>query len=297
MVQKMLELHNPIDTGWYADPEARFYEGEYWIYATRSRPYREQLNLDAFHSPDGKNWKKEEGIIDMTGFPHVWQAVWAPTIIEKGGKYYLIFATNDIQKDGEEGGLEIAVSEHPAGPFKSYTGKHLVGKFVNKAQPIDAHLFKDDDGTVYLYYGGWGHCNLCRMNEEMTDLAPLPDGNLHREITPPDYVEGPCMLKKDGKYFFMWSVGGWGNDSYGVAYGVCDSPFGPFQKDAQILKTDYQVAKGPGHHGFLQDKDDPNQWYIVYHRRPLTENDCNSRQLCIDRLIFKGDHIEKVQMT
>ena len=43
----MIHLNNPINPGWYADPEARFYEGEYWIYATRSRRYREQLNQTA----------------------------------------------------------------------------------------------------------------------------------------------------------------------------------------------------------------------------------------------------------
>ncbi len=291
-------LKNPINSGWYADPEARFYEGEYWIYATRSRPYKEQLNLDAFHSKDGREWTKVESIVDMSGFPHVWQAVWAPTIIEKGGKYYLIFATNDIQNNEQEGGLELAVSDSPAGPFRAVLEGRLVGKFYNKAQPIDAHLFKDDDGTVYLYYGGWGHCNVAVMNEAMDGFVPFPDGGIFREITPQDYVEGPCMLKKDGKYYFMWSVGGWGNDSYGVCYGRADSPLGPFPKEAQILKTDYDVAKGPGHHGFLQDAENPGEWYIVYHRRPLNETDCNSRQVCIDKMYFDEDgKIKPVKMS
>jgi hypothetical protein len=29
-----------------------------------------------------------------------------------------------------------------------------------------------------------------------------------------------------------------------------------------------------------------DEWYIVYHRRPLTETAANSRQTCIDRLYF-----------
>lgn len=285
----MISIQNPIDNGWYADPEARLYEGEYWIYATRSRRYADQLNLDAFHSPDGKVWTKVESIVDMSGFPHVWQAVWAPTILEHRGKYYLVFATNDIQSDDQEGGLEIAVSDSPAGPFRALLDHRLVGKFVNGAQPIDAHLFKDDDGKIYLYYGGWGHCNVCLLSDDLTKLTPFPDGETFKEITPPDYVEGPCMLKRGGVYYFMWSVGGWGNDSYGVCYGRADSPLGPFPKECQILRTDYAVAKGPGHHGFLADREDDDRWYIVYHRRPLTETDCNSRQLCIDRMIFADD--------
>lgn len=288
-----MKIKNPIENGWYADPEARFYEGEYWIYATRSRPYKQQLNIDAFHSPDGEKWIKEDGIIKISDFPHVLQAVWAPTIIDKAGKYYLVFAVNDIQNNDQKGGLEIAVSDRPEGPFRKFT-ETLVPKFYNGAQPIDAHLFKDDDGKIYLYYGGWGHCNIAVMNDEMNGFVPFEDGNIFREITPPEYVEGPCMMKKDGKYYFMWSVGSWGNDSYGVCYDISDKPEGPFKKAERILKTDPNVAKGPGHHGYIIDG---NEYYIVYHRRPLPETDCNSRQLCIDKMEFDGDKIKPIVMT
>ena len=43
---------NPILSGWYADPEARIFEHEYWIYPTYSAPYDEQTFLDAFSSTD-----------------------------------------------------------------------------------------------------------------------------------------------------------------------------------------------------------------------------------------------------
>ena len=175
---------NPIVPGFYADPEARFYEGRYYIYVTRSATeYTDQMNLDAFSSEDLVHWKKHESIIDMKGFPYIHQAVWAPTIIERGGRYYLIFASNDIHSDREIGGLEIAVSDSPAGPFVSYLGKPLVDRFINGAQPIDAHLFKDEDGTVYLYYGGWSHCNVAVMNNEMNGFVPFADGSVFKEIT------------------------------------------------------------------------------------------------------------------
>jgi hypothetical protein len=32
-----------------------------------------------------------------------------------------------------------------------------------------------------------------------------------------------------------------------------------------------------------------DKWYIVYHRRPLTETDGNSRVTCIDELQFDKD--------
>ena len=290
----MLIPNKNIAEGWHADPEARFYENAFWIYATRSAEFTKQLNLDAYSSGDGKTWTKHESIIDMSDYPYVHQAVWAPTIIDKDGKYYLIFATNDIHSDDEPGGLEIAVSDNPAGPFKSLFGDTLVKKIINGAQPIDAHLFKDDDGTIYLYYGGWGHCNVAVMNDTMDGFVPFPDGEIFREITPESYTEGPCMIKKDGKYYFMWSSGGWVDDSYGVCYSISDSPTGPFEKEDMILSTDPKVAKGPGHHGFLFDND---ECFIVYHRRPLEETDANSRMLCIDKMIFSDGKILKIKMT
>ena len=102
------------------------------------------------------------------------------------------------------------------------------------------------------------------------------------------------MFKKDGKYYFQWSVGGWTTSTYGVCYAISDNPFGPFDKYEKILETDMNVAKGPGHHGYLIEGDD---YYIVYHRRPLTETDGNSRQLSIDRMYFDGEKIRKIQMT
>ncbi len=291
-----MTLNNPIDSGFYADPEARFYEGKYWIYATHSLPFKDQHNLSAFSSTDLVNWEKHENIIDMSGFPWAWGAVWAPTIIDKDGKYYLIFATNDIHSNEEPGGLEIAVSDRPQGPFKAMLDKPLIPDIINGAQPIDAHLFKDDDGKIYLYYGGWKHCNVCIMNDDMTGFVPFEDGEIYKEITPEEYVEGPCMIKKDGQYYFMWSTGGWRTSGYGVIYTKADSPVGPFVGGTKILQTDNVVAKGPGHHGFLQIEG-TDDYLIVYHRRPMEETDGNSRVVCIDRMYFENGEIKPVVMT
>lgn len=287
---------NPIDPGCYADPEARFYEGKYYIYVTRSRAFRDQMNQDCFSSADLVNWEKHESIIDMEDFPWVTNAVWAPTIIEKDGKYYYVFASNNIQKDGEIGGIEIAVSDKPEGPFKGYLKQPLVGCFVNGAQPIDAHLFKDDDGKIYLYFGGWGHCNVGVMNDTMDGFVPFENGEIFIEVTPPKYVEGPCMLKRNGKYHFMWSCGGWTNGTYCVRTCVADSPLGPFNNEHTILRA-AEIADGPGHHGFLKVEGKEDEWLIVYHRRIVGDTNPHNRYLCIDKMEFDGDEIKPVIMT
>ncbi|NIK75102.1 beta-xylosidase [Paenibacillus castaneae] len=293
----MKGITNPIVPGWYADPEARTYEGKHWIYATRSyTEYTQQLNLDAFSSEDLIHWEKHESIIEMSDFPWMWRAVWAPTIIEHREKYYLIFATNDIQTDDEIGGLEIAVSDRPEGPFRGYLGKPLIDRFIHSAQPIDAHLFKDEDGTIYLYYGGWRHCNVARMNEDMTGFVPFASGETFLSITPEGYVEGPCMIKKDGLYYLMWSMGDWVNGSYRVAYGVSDSPLGPFENKGTILQRQEPIAEGPGHHGFLHLPDE-DEWLIVYHRRVIGDQEAGNRMLCIDKMVISDGAIQPIIMT
>lgn len=293
---ELQNVKNPIVPGYYADPEARYYDGKYWIYVTHSKPFPEQQNLTAFSSEDMVTWEKHEDIIDMSGFPWVWGAVWAPTIIEKGGKYYLIFATNDIHKAEEPGGLEIAVSDSPAGPFKGWLGHSLVEDIYKGAQPIDAHLFEDTDGTVYLFYGGWGHCIVSIMNETMDGFLPLPDGSLRKEVTPEEYIEGPCMFKRDGKYYFMWSSGKWEESNYRVYYGVSDSPLDIFEKKGCVLESQEHVAKSPGHNGYFYIPEH-DQYYIVYHRRALEDTCMHARQLCIDNMIVHDECIEKIQMT
>ena len=279
---------NPVFPGWYADPEAHVFEGQYWIYPTYSAPYGQQVFLDAFSSRDLITWTKHERIVDTASVKWAKRAMWAPSIIEKDGWYYLFFGANDIQKDQQLGGIGVARSRSPAGPFVDYLGKPLIGAFHNGAQPIDQMVFRDLNGAYYIAYGGWGHCNIARLNDDFTALVPFPDGTTYKEITPKGYVEGAFMLVKDDKYYFMWSEGGWTGPDYAVAYAVGSSPFGPFERVGKILQQDPTVATGAGHHSVLHAPGSPH-WYIVYHRRPLGDTDRNHRVVSIDELFFDAN--------
>jgi beta-xylosidase len=276
---------NPILPGWYADPEAHVFAGQYWIYPTYSAPYNQQTFMDAFSSKDLITWEKHPRVLDVKNVSWARRALWAPSIVEKDGWYYLFFGANDIQNDSTVGGIGVARSRSPAGPFTDYIGKPLIDKFHNGAQPIDQFVFKDRDGSYYIVYGGWGHCNIAKLNADLSAVVPLPDGSTFKEITPAGYVEGAYMLLKDNKYYFMWSEGGWTGPNYAVAYAVGSSPFGPFQRVGQILKQDSTVATGAGHHSVLHSPVS-DKWYIVYHRRPLGETDRNHRAVSIDELHF-----------
>lgn len=275
---------NPILKGWYADPEATVFGNRYWVYPTFSAPYDQQLHFDAFSSPDLIHWTKHERILDNKEVRWARRAMWAPAAVEQNGRYYLFFSANDVH-EGEIGGIGVAVADRPEGPFKDLLGKPLIGEIVNGAQPIDQFVFKDKDGQDYMIYGGWSHCNIVRLKPDFTGLVPFPDGTIYKEITPDRYVEGPCMFIRNGKYYFMWSEGGWTGPNYSVAYAIGDSPLGPFKRIGRILQQDPAVATGAGHHSVLRIPG-TDEWYIVYHRRPLTETDPNHRVTCIDKMEF-----------
>jgi beta-xylosidase len=276
---------NPILAGWYADPEAHVFGGRYWIYPTYSAPYDQQTFMDAFSSQDLITWTKHPRVLDVRDVKWARRAVWAPSIVEKDGWYYLFFGANDIQNNDQVGGIGVARSRTPQGPFVDHIGSPLIDRFRNGAQPIDQFVFKDADGSYYMVYGGWRHCNIVKLNAEFTGLAPFPDGSTFKEITPQGYVEGAFMLLKDGKYYFMWSEGGWTGPNYAVAYAIGSSPFGPFERIGKILQQDSTIATGAGHHSVLRSPAS-GKWYIVYHRRPLGETDRNHRVVSIDELRF-----------
>ena len=288
---------NPLFEGWYADPEALIFNNRYWIFPTFSAPYNQQIFFDAFSSPDLVNWTKHERILDNGAVKWANRAMWAPSVIEKKGKYYFFFGANDIQSNKEYGGIGVVVADRPQGPYKDHLGKPLIDSFINGAQPIDQFVFKDKDGAYYIIYGGWKHCNIARLNDDFTGFLPLADGSYFKEITPDQYVEGPVMFIRNNKYYFMWSEGGWTGPNYKVAYAMGDSPFGPFKRIGTILQQDDTIANGAGHHSVIKvpKKDD---WYIIYHRRPHTEKDGNARYTCIERMYFDDNgHILPIVMT
>ena len=287
---------NPVFEGWYADPEGVVYDDTYWIYPTWSDEYERQTFIDCFSSKDLVEWTRHHAVIDTTEVKWANKCMWAPAALRKDGKYYIFFGANDVHQ-GEVGGIGVGVSTRPDGPFRDHIGKPLINDIVNGAQPIDQFVFLDDDGTYYMYYGGWGHCNIVKLSDDFKSLVPFPDGETYKEVTPENYVEGPFMFKRDGKYYFMWSEGGWGGPDYCVAYAIADSPFGPFKRVGKILQQDPEIATGAGHHSVIQVPD-TDEYYIVYHRRPAGETARDFRVTCVDRMTFDKDgHINPVKMT
>lgn len=313
---------NPVFEGWYADPEGIIFGDTYWIYPTYSDDYGQpdrsteftdhqraiqkntinpqylkQTFFNAFSSKDLVTWTKHSHILDIKDVKWASYSIWAPAIFRANSKYYLFFGANDIQSDEETGGIGVAVADQPEGPFVDALGRPLINQFHNGAQPIDQFVFRDDDGQIYMYYGGWRHCNIVKLSQDCLGLVPFDDGETFKEITPESYVEGPFVFKREKQYYMMWSEGGWGGPDYSVAYAISDSPLGPFKRIAKILQQDPTVATGAGHHSVIKIPK-ADDWYIIYHRRPLNTQNGNHRETCIDRMYFNEDGtIQPVKIT
>jgi beta-xylosidase len=313
---------NPVFNGWYADPEGIIYGDTWWIFPTYSddfgtipdppvlspaqqdmrkntinQGYLKQTFLDAFSSKDLIVWEKHPKVLDVSTITWAAYSIWAPSVIQANNKYYLFFGANDIQNNEQPGGIGVAVADKPEGPYRDALGKPLINAFHNGAQPIDQFVFRDDDGRFYLYYGGWRHCNVVRLSPDLLALEAFPDGETFKEITPEKYVEGPFMFKRNGKYYFMWSEGGWTGPDYSVAYAIGDSPTGPFTRIGKILRQNPDVATGAGHHSVVRAPG-TDDYYIIYHRRPLNITKGSHRETCIDRMYFNEDGtIRPVEIT
>ncbi|EEQ86113.2 murein transglycosylase [Blastomyces dermatitidis ER-3] len=286
---------NPIIEGWYADPELRIYEGAYYLYPTYSAAFDSQTFFDAFVSHDLLTWEPTGRLLDFADVPWTTnRAAWAPTVGHKDGSYYLYYSA------GEGVGIGVAVSHSPAGPFTDVLGGPLIGEYVFGAQPIDAMVFMDSDGNEggkgegrnYLYWGGWGHAVVGELADDMVSFK----GDFV-EVTPDkEYVEGPWMLKRKGVYYFLYSVGGWGDPSYAVKYVKADNPMGPFDGPSKlILSSDPAIGTSTGHNSVFHVDD---EYFIVYHRRSPTDTERDHRVVCIDKLEFNDDgEIEVVKIT
>ena len=180
--------------------------------------------------------------------------MWAPSIVEKDGWYYLFFGANDIQNDQQVGGIGVArVAARPTGPFKDYLGKPLIDKFHNGAQPIDQFVFKDCDGTLLHRLRRLAALQHREAQRRLHRLRAVP----RRRDVQGDHAAGlrrrrrSCFMK-DGKYYFMWSEGGWtGPELRGGVRRSARRRSGRSSASARFCSRIPTVATGAGHHSVL----------------------------------------------
>ncbi len=194
-----------------ADPFVLRVGGKYYLY-----PTTDTEGYEVFVSSDLVHWVcKARAFKDPRG------GDWAPEVFHNtrgDGKFYLYY-TDDLP--GPDGGelhkqIGVAVASSPLGPFTD--------KGVLAPDAIDADLFQDDDGSLYLSYAGLAGGfkiivqpmadPLHKKGEPTVVIRPTEEW----EKRSGEVTEGPFMLKHKGIYYLMYSGTGADSPNYGIGY-------------------------------------------------------------------------------
>lgn len=275
-----------------ADPSVHVFNGRLYIYPSHDceSGIPENDNGDHFDMNDYHVLSTDDvmhgEIVDhgvalkVADIPWAGRQLWDCDIACKDGKYYLYFPLkdrNDIFRMG------VAISDKPEGPFIPQPDP------IRGSYSIDAAVFRDDDGSYYMYFGGiWGGqlqryrdnkaiespclpadnepalpSRVVKLSDNMLEFAeeprpvivlgedgkPLFAGNPHR------FFEASWMHKYKGKYYFSYSTG----DTHLLCYAVGDNPYGPFTYQGVILTP---VVGWTTHHSIAEYK---GKWYLFHH--------------------------------
>ena len=226
--------------------------------------------------------------------PWAEKQMWDNDVVEKNGRYYLIFSAKDYNGVFH---LGVAIAERPEGPF--IPQEHPIrGSFS-----IDPCVFKDDDGEIYCYFGGlWGgqlqwYQSPKQLTKEGIDLGPAGDKKTQlfcpadvpalpsfvvrmsddvlqfaeapRSVVildaegreplkagdPHRFFEASWMHKANGRYYFSYSTG----DSHLLCLAVGDNPYGPFRFKCELLQP---VVGWTTHHSIVRYE---GRWWLFHH--------------------------------
>ncbi|MFN0126647.1 MAG: glycoside hydrolase family 43 protein [Verrucomicrobiales bacterium] len=279
---------NPIiDRIGPADPHVLRHEGRYYLY-----PTLDGKGYDVFVSDDLVRWEeKGKCFTDPRG------GAWAPDIFHHrrgDGKFYLYYTLN---QPGRRGGLNkligVAVADNPLGPFTDR------GTLAMPA--IDAHLYQDEDGALYLYYVDLTD-GFKIMVQPMGD--PLKKTGDPKEVIRPTadwekrkgaVTEGPWMLKRGTTYYLMYSGSGADGPDYAIGYATASSPLGPFAKHpGNPIAHRGNGVFGPGHHSVVEGPD--GRLWMVYHQQQ-DEKIGWDRFLALDPIWFDDQGVLHCRIT
>ncbi|WP_195398576.1 family 43 glycosylhydrolase [Bacteroides finegoldii] len=304
MTAQNRKSHNPILSGFHADPEILYSQQtkRYYIYPTSDGfPGWGGSYFKVYSSKNLKSWKEEKVILDMNKDVS-WANgnAWAPCIEEKkiNGKYkyFFYYSANPVTNKGKQ--IGVATADSPLGPFTDSGKPIITSSPVGRGQQIDVDVFTDPiSGKSYLYWGN-GYMAGAELNDDMmsvkeeTITVMTPKGGTLETYA---FREAPYVFFRKGVYYFLWSVDDTGSPNYHVAYGTSDSPLGPIQVAKEpiiLIQSPKEEVYGPAHCSVLQIPNKKDRWIIVYHRinkEYLKHGPGWHREVCMDWMEFNED--------
>ncbi len=277
----------------------------YYVYCTGGK-------YKCWSSADMKEWQFHGDSYQVTEKSFGDIHYWAPEVYLRDGVYYMAYSS--AKKGGGKDGkprhsISVARSEDPEGPFVDFLDKPLL---CPDYSVIDASLFFDDDGRVYLtysrdcsenYYGN-GKKRISQIYgvEIAKDLSSVigepvllssPSEPWELVSGDPIWNEGPCIFKKNGTYYLLFTANYYASVHYCVGYATSSSPLGEYKKAKEnpILVGDGIYTSGTGHCNYVRSPD-MSELYMVYHSHSSVTNDLNpiaDRTPCFDKMQVTED--------
>ena len=271
-----------------ADPCVIEVDGTYYLYPTGdNRTYRAYTSRDLVH------WEKGPVVFaPKTDAGERENNVWAPDVWRdpETGTFYLYYTANFR--------IGVATADGPLGPFED--------RGTLKTPAIDAHLFRDDDGSLYLYYvrlrEGGVRTPFRIFVQPMADpLTPAGEPTFCLQPTEPwerrhaPITEGPLTLKRGGVYYLVYSGSAASSLDYAVGYATANSPTGPFTKYAgNPVAARGGGVSGPGHGSIVPDA--AGALWHVYHQQ-IDDTEQWNRDVSIDPVWFDADGTLHARVT
>lgn len=306
-------------TDYMADPSAHVFNGKLYVYPSHDRDSGE-----AFDDDGGHFQMRDYHVLRIDGNPMTTDAtdcgmlfseddvpwakgqLWDNDCVEANGQYHLIFSAKDLNGVFR---LGVANAPTPEGPFTPNADP------IRGSYSIDPCVFKDDDGAVYVYFGGiWGgqlqrykdnialkaeHLpegsepalppRVARMTKDVQQLAEAPravmvvdaDGNELRADDPHRFFEASWVHKHGGKYYFTYSTG----DTHLLCYAIGDSPYGPFVYQDELM----QPVVGWTTHCCITEHN--GHTYLFFHDCVPSNDTTWLRSLKVTELVYENDLI------
>jgi arabinoxylan arabinofuranohydrolase len=281
-----------------ADPWALVYNGRLYLYCShdtydKERGYGYFMNdITCISTDDMKNWTDHGEVFNVRDSRWGARLSWAPSVVCKDNQFYLYYGNGDR-------GIGVAVSNNPLGPFVDNNDRPVVDHNTPGVLPaegawgmwcFDPSVLVDDDGQVYMYFGGSspGNSRIIKLKDNMRE----PEGSAIHPNTP-GFFEASFVHKYKGKYYYSYS-GHYFKTPSNIDYVVSDKPMEDFDNIGVILPNPPVNDNNNNHHSIAQFN---GEWYIAYHNRQLAhdngEQDVKAREymrsVCIDRLEHNPD--------
>ena len=312
--EKLIQEHTALVSNRYsADPSAHVFENKIYIYPSHDQSGASSYTdpVDKFDMIDYKVISINESLSEVTDhdvalkledIPWAKRQLWAPDAAQANNQYYFYFPAKAAHGEFEIG---VAIGSQPEGPFKPLPTS------IPGSYSIDPAVFKDTDGTHYMYFGGIGggflqnkksdssqslstgqrpavapkiarmKANMIEFDEKPKDILVLnEDGSLIlARDTDKRFFEAAWMHRYNDKYYLSYSTG----DTHYIVYAIGDNPYGPFVYQGIVL---HPVIGWTNHHSIAEFKGD---WYLFYHDSQLSGGVTHQRNVKMCKLHYDKD--------